>query len=109
MYIQRLNTSSITLENQGKDELSTSLLYQLLTLLEAEYAEGDKYSINLARLAYAMARLESRVKEDKKEKYTELKKNVYKWAQNPEDRKDLITAINLLVYIYREKQKVEVK
>jgi CRISPR-associated protein Csm1 len=89
-------------------ELSTGFLYKLLNLLEEDLVQ-DKYSINLARLAYTMARLESRTKnETKQAKYKDLKEKIYSWASQKKTRKELLTAINLLIYLYRDKTKVEV-
>lgn len=92
----------------GEFKLSTSFLYKLLVLLKTEIQEG-KYSINLARLAYTMARIESGTKDEKKkEQLKNFKEKIYTWASNPKDRKELLTAVNLLVYMFRDKTKVEV-
>ncbi|MEW5822161.1 MAG: type III-A CRISPR-associated protein Cas10/Csm1 [Cyanobacteriota bacterium] len=84
----------------GELELSTSFLYKLNHLLEDEITEGE-YSINLARLAYLMARVES----DNREIFKQIKT----WALESTDQKQLLTAINLLIYLFREADKEKEK
>lgn len=91
-----------------KLELSTSFLYKLLILLEEENNDGE-YSINLARLAYTMARLETSVRDENenlKKKVFELKAKLLQWSldENKTDKKQLLTAINILIYLFREQK-----
>ena len=63
--------------------------------------------MNLARLAYALARLEPPADSDKPEKreqYLDFSRKIYRWVQEPEDKRQLVTAIYLYVYLHREKE-----
>ena len=85
-----------------KLNISKAFLYRLLILLEPG---GKEESINLARLAYTLARLEkSTDKLEEKERFTLLKNTIYQWASEDRERKMLNTAINLLIYMFREKK-----
>lgn len=78
------------------DERGKSFLYRLLNLLRDE--ESDR--LNIARLAYLLARLEPQNK-DLKEKHSEFSKRVYRYARNEKDRKELISAIYIFAYLER--------
>jgi CRISPR-associated protein Csm1 len=68
-------------DKQGKLhlDLSAALLYRLMTLLKMERGPGG---INLARLAYTLARLEKPgAAAHIRQKLEKLKNNIYKWAQ----------------------------
>jgi len=73
-----------------------SFLYNILFLLRQ--AENEK--INIARLAYLLARNEPdrNAPEELKSIYSSFSSNLYKWSINDEDRRQLITA--LIIYIY---------
>lgn len=82
-----------------------SLMYRLMELLRAE----DK--IYLARFAYTLARLQPK-ENDNKEKdtiqqklYREFTAQMYQWYQNPQDKKALVTALQLIIYSLRDKTK----
>ena len=78
------------------DDRGKSFLYRLLNLLRE--VEDDK--LNIARLAYLLARLEPQ-NEDSKEKHSEFSKMIYRYAKNEKDRSELITAIYIFVYLER--------
>lgn len=78
------------------DERGKSFLYRLLNLLRE--VEDDK--LNIARLAYLLARLEPQNK-NLKEKHSEFSKKIYRYAKNEKDRSELITAIYIFVYLER--------
>lgn len=82
-------------ENQ---ERGNSFLYQLLEFLRQ--TKADK--INLARYAYLLARMEPRERE-RRDDYRVFSKAMYSWALSAEDRRELITAIYLFVYMRRKK------
>lgn len=89
-----------TSEERGK-----AFLYHLLELIRNM---DDR--INLARYAYVLARLEpsdDKKEPGKREKYREFARLMYKWAQDERDRKELVTAIYLYVYLTREKEEEE--
>ena len=77
-----------TVEDKGN-----SLLYNLLEL----FRNRDK-KINIARMAYILARLEpsGKVSEEEKAVYKNFKEKVYDWMFSESDTKQMITAI----YIY---------
>lgn len=80
---------------QNVDEKGKNFLYHLLDLIRDE-----KEKINLARYAYTLARLEA--SEGKKEEKNKFSKQMYEWYTNGEDRKQLIAAMYLYVYLTRE-------
>lgn len=80
-------------ENQ---ERGNNFLYQLLELLRAR-----EEKIHLARYAYLLARMEPRER-DRKEVYRAFARDMYRWAISETDRKELITAITLYIYMERK-------
>ena len=83
-------------------ERGKAFLYNILELFrEAE----DR--INLARLAYLLARLEPARKpgdekaEEYRELYGEFRKKLYEWQRNEKDRKQFVTAVCIYAYLIR--------
>ena len=83
-------------------ERGNSFLYRILELFrEAE----DR--INLARLAYLLARLEppkkagDRKAEEYSRLYKEFRQKLYHWQRNEKDRKQFITAVYIYAYLNR--------
>ncbi|NLN47741.1 MAG: type III-A CRISPR-associated protein Cas10/Csm1, partial [Clostridiales bacterium] len=64
-------------------------------------------SVNIARLAYLLARQEpeQRAAQEEKELYRRFSSNVYNWVFDEEERRQLITAIIIFTYRNREKSK----
>ena len=85
-------------EDKSKMPIGMSLIYRLLTLVR-EIRKGNK--INLARVAYAIGRLEPKNKIFK-EVYEEFKKEFYKWMLDKEDLRQVETALTLAVYLNRK-------
>ncbi len=79
-----------------EDGRGQAFLYRLLELLR-----GSKEQINLARFAYLLARMEPRKESEARQVYTAFSKILYQWYLQPEDRKQLITAITIYVYLTR--------
>lgn len=77
------------------DERGTAFLYNLLDLLR-----NLEDKINLARLAYTLARLQPRDKEGK-EMHDEFSKKIYRFSLSDQDRKELIAAIYIYTYLER--------
>lgn len=77
------------------DERGKSFIYNILNLLR-----DDSDRLNIARLAYLLARLEPQNK-DLKEKHSEFSKEIYRFARDKKDRRELITAIYIFVYLER--------
>ncbi len=76
-----------------------SMLYKLLNLLEEN--EDD---MNIARFAYTLGRQQppKEAKEMQKKCYEEFSQQMYSWFTRPEDRRQLRTALNLIVYYLRD-------
>lgn len=74
-----------------------SFLYRMLELLR------DNKKINIARYAYTLARLEPPKTADEKYRilYRDFSSNMYKWMQDEQDRKELMTAIYIYIYLNR--------
>ena len=75
-----------------------SAAYRLLGLLEA-----DGRSVQLARFAYVLARLDPGAKADSQETYRKIRRQFYEWYKEPEDRRELSTAMQFIIYSIREK------
>ena len=86
---------------EKNDERGMAFLYHLTELLRA-YSE----QINIARYVYLLSRMEP----DKdslptvKEAYHKFSEKMYLWSQNPKDRRELLTAIYLYVYLNRKEE-----
>lgn len=82
------------------EERGKAFLYRILELIR-----GMDDRMNLARLAYALTRLEPSEDSERpeaREQYLAFSKKIYRWVQEPEDRRELVTAIYLYVYLNRE-------
>ena len=81
-----------------------NMLYNMLDFLRS----ADKSKINIARLAYLLARTEPGEKSsaDEKAKHRAFSERIYKWAlnENGKDRPQLIMAVYLYVYETRTKK-----
>lgn len=85
-------------------EYGKAFLYHLLELLR-----GSGESINRARFIYLLSRMEPNKKEkpDTWEKYWEFSRKMYEWYGNEEDRRQVITALYLYVYLHREEDNAD--
>lgn len=77
-------------------KLGTAQLYKFMELLSGT----DGKDIKLARFAYALARLQPKNKEAVEE-FNKFFSVLYSWYKDDRDRRQLFTAINLLVYFLR--------
>lgn len=86
---------------KDNDERGMAFLYHLTELLRA-YGE----QINIARYVYLLSRMEPDRESSEKviEAYKNFSKKMYLWSQNPKDRKELLTAIYLYVYLNRKEE-----
>ncbi|MBQ9065063.1 MAG: type III-A CRISPR-associated protein Cas10/Csm1 [Blautia sp.] len=103
---EKLECLSSFLKNS--DERGKAFLYRILELIRG-MEDKQEGRLNLARLAYALARLEPAADSEKpelREEYIGFSRNLYRWVQAPEDRKQLVTAIYLYVYLNREKEEI---
>lgn len=83
------------------EDKGMSFLYDILALLR----EAENH-INLARLAYTLARHEppKSAPDASKKFYTAFTNSIYHWAMDDEERRQLITAIIMYIYSQREKK-----
>ena len=79
---------------KDNEKRGMAFLYRMTSLLR----ESADDSLNLARLAYVLSRLEPSKQSSQYEPYRKMKDAVYRWAMSPDDRKQLLTAIYLYVY-----------
>ena len=94
--------------DMGEDHVSSTklkigktALYKLLLLMEDN--TDQRSNINIARFAYTLARMEPDERSASQEAYKELRRNFYEWYKNESERKQLSTALQLLIYRLREK------
>ena len=82
-------------------ERGNAFLYHLLELIR-----GMDDRINLARFAYVLTRLEPEGEEQKERRqaYRSFVRTMYQWVQDEEERRQLVTAIYLYVYLNRKKE-----
>jgi CRISPR-associated protein Csm1 len=85
----------------GGDERGKAMIYKLL-----EYLRGMDNKINVARLAYTLARLEPEAGgEAQKNAYAEFAREFYGWALDGDARKELETALELHIYLTRDAER----
>lgn len=85
-----------------KLHIGKSGMYRLLNLLEKDVQQRP---INLARFAYVLARMEPQGAARTPERvqcYTEVRQQLYRWYTQAEDRKELRTALQFVIYQLRE-------
>lgn len=83
------------------DERGKAFLYHLLTLLQ-----NSSDQIQTVRYIYLLSRMEPEEKstEEQKENYRIFSKKMYEWIRDPEDRRELITAMYLYIYFTRKEE-----
>lgn len=100
-------------EELEKVFVGKSKWYSLMNLIRSQFENlennnNENYRINIARFAYTLARIKYDKKNEEQEKnYLDLKKKLFEWIKNEEDAKQLLTAINILIYEYRDRKKDE--
>ena len=83
-------------KDNNKLKAGKTMLYRLLHLLEADE------DINIARFAYTLGRLQPEKPTAAQQScYNEFSEQMYKWFVNEKDKKQLITALDLLIYYLR--------
>ncbi|GHV27414.1 type III-A CRISPR-associated protein Cas10/Csm1 [Synergistales bacterium] len=83
----------------SSNEHGKAFIYKLLEYLR-NIGIGGGGEINLARLAYTLARLAPE-DEDKQKAYGAFSQKVYGWAIKPDERHKLMVALELYVYLTR--------
>ena len=100
--------SRISLKENEETEkvfVGKSKWYSLMNLIRSKFEEkeDEKHRIDIARFAYIIARIKYDKQNERQQKnYLDLKKQLFEWIKNEEDAKQLLTAINILIYEYRE-------
>ena len=98
MAFLQQNISFVPVKESRRLFMGKSAVYRLLRLLEAE-----RKSVQLARFAYVLARLDPGAHVASKEAYERIRRQFYEWYKKPEDRRELSTALQFVIYSIREK------
>ena len=66
---------------------------------------SDADKINYARYVYLLSRMEpsKNSKAEAVSKYRKFSEKMYEWIKNPEDKKQLLTAIYIYAYLVRKR------
>lgn len=91
-------------DESGKIPYAASGFYRL-RLLVNELLTKDR-PVNLARMAYAVARMEPKEKPDSPavRKFQEFKQTFYSWVQDRKELQELYTAMTLAIYLTRRSE-----
>ena len=81
----------------NKLKIGKNQIYRIMNLI----AESDRDGMSLARYAYTLARMQPNNKK-LLPVYEGFSSQMYAWMKNKKDRRELNTALNLLVYYLRE-------
>ena len=93
--LQHLN---IDTNDNNKLKTGKAMLYRLLNLLE----EKDD-NMNLARFAYTLGRMQpEKASVQLQQCYNEFSQQMYKWFKDADARKQLRTALDLIIYYIRD-------
>ena len=85
-------------ESSSRVKVGKGILYRWLDLLRNSNEE-----INLARFAYVLARMAPDKKSLSYPAYEIIRKKLYEWYKQEKDRKQLETALELIIYKIRQK------
>lgn len=85
-------------DSGNKVFVGTSKWYKLMDLITHRLINDDR--IDIVRFAYTVARIKHT--KENQDKYEKLKKQLLEWMRNEKDAKQLLTAINLIMYEERE-------
>lgn len=80
------------------EERGKAFIYKIVQLLRGDL---EKEKLDLARLAYILGRLEPSNKENSL-LYREFSQKIYSYSKNKKDRKELIAAIYVYIYLERD-------
>lgn len=99
----------------GKPKLpiGKSMLYKFMLLIEdiQRQATKEEGKLNIARLLYTLARLQPQRRGSQEEYdavmniYNTFTKKLHEWVRVEKDRKELLTAIHLIIYYLRDTDK----
>ncbi|MCI7223609.1 MAG: type III-A CRISPR-associated protein Cas10/Csm1, partial [Fusobacterium sp.] len=91
-------------ENSDKIFIGKSKWYKIMDLIKELLDDKKKDKrLDIARFAYILARVKST--EKNQENYLDFREKIFKWIKekNGKDAKQLLTAINIIIYEEREK------
>ena len=75
--------------------IGRSKWYKLMDLIVSRLTRNDN-KLDIARFAYVLGRINHT--SNNKENYDKFKKNLLLWLKNKEDAKQVLTAVNILIY-----------
>lgn len=99
---KKLHSLKEYIDNNG--EHGKAMLYKMLELIRNRDKENR---LNVARFAYLLARLKpdkEKCTTDQMEGYNKFAENMYRWIQNGEESRRLVTAIYIYIYMNRERE-----
>jgi len=85
--------------NDFEESKGITFLYNLADLVK----RIDEDRINIARIAYLLGRVAPN-DDKKRESFNDFSNRVYKWIFNPDDRRQLLTAIQIYIYLNRKER-----
>lgn len=86
----------------GNDSHGKALLYKMLDLIRDKREDR----LNIARLGYLLSRTEPKNKnKESLEKYKMFEQKIYRWINDENDCRQLVTAIYIYIYMNREDDK----
>lgn len=88
-------------KGDSDNDYGASFLYKLMFLLR----NSDADKINYARYVYLLSRMEPSKNSTAEavSKYRKFSEKMYEWIKNPEDKKQLLTAIYIYAYLVRKR------
>lgn len=88
-------------KDEPDNDYGASFLFKLVFLLR----NSDADKINYARYVYLLSRMEpsKNSSNDMILKYKKFSEKMYEWIKNPEDKKQLLTAIYIYAYLVRKR------
>lgn len=97
----RLIQNYFTHTQQMESANGNAFLYRMKTYIEETYRNPQE-KINIARFAYLLARMEpSETDNETQRLYSDFSTKMYRWIFSSEDRRQLLTAMMLFIYLER--------
>ena len=96
-FIKSVTTLNEETKVKYKDKIliGRSKWYKLMDLIVSRLTRNDN-KLDIARFAYVLGRINHTA--NNKENYDKFKKNLLLWLKNKDDAKQILTAINILIY-----------
>lgn len=87
-------------QSESENKRGNSFLYRIMELLRGQ----EKHPINKARYVYLLARMEPAYDSPAYAKYKDFSAKMYSWCDCEENRRQLITAIYIFIYLHRNER-----